>query len=304
MRRMILLAASAATVFAMARTPAAQEKIDSEMIWKIRREAAERSEILETLHVLTDVYGPRLTGSANTKAAAEWVVKRAGEWGLQNAHLEPWDFGHPGWANERTSAFLVAPVKDSLVVETLAWTPGTTGAVTASVVQIDAPGRVTEERLAAYFEANRARVKGRIVMVGAPARVPVTINKTPLRREDADLRAQYDPENPAPAARGGRGPGGPPPDRNVLPANQVNERVDQFLVSAGAVARLTDAGRDHGQIRAFHNRTFDWPRRCRHWWCGTKITAASHGCSAGAPTCSSSSRSSIASTSKGVRRIT
>jgi carboxypeptidase Q len=257
MRRQQLLVILAVFAFA-ASTPIAQEKIDSDMVWKIRREAIERSQILDTLHVLTDVYGPRLTGSPNAKAAGEWVVKRSTEWGLKNAHLEPWDFGHDGWLNERTSAFIVSPIKDTLVVETLAWTPSTSGSVIASVVQIDAPGRVTKEQLTAYFEGNRAKAKGKIVMVGAAVKVPVTINKPSLRREDADLRAQYDPENPAPAQ------GGPPaaaasgpPDRTLVPANQVSEQLDQFLVSAGAVARLNDAGRDHGQIRAFNNRTFD-----------------------------------------------
>ncbi len=236
----------------------AQEKIDNDTVWKIRREALEHSQILNTLHMLTDVYGPRLTGSPNAKAAGEWVVKRTTEWGLKNAHLEPWDFAHPGWLNERTSAFIVAPVRDSLVVEALAWTPGTNGAVTAAVVQIEAPGRVTKEQLTAYFDANRASVNGRIVMIGMPAKVPVTMNKAPLRREDADLRAQYDPNSPAPA-QGGPPANAPatPPDRNLLPANQVTEQLDQFLVAAGAVARLNDAGRDHGQIRAFNNRTFD-----------------------------------------------
>jgi carboxypeptidase Q len=102
-----------------------QEKIDHEVYARIRAEALERSQIMPTLHMLTDVWGPRLTGSPQLKAASDWVVKQATDWGLKNARLEPWDFGRPGWANERTSAFLLAPVKDSLVVETLAWTPGT-----------------------------------------------------------------------------------------------------------------------------------------------------------------------------------
>jgi carboxypeptidase Q len=182
MRRQQLLVILAVFAFA-ASTPIAQEKIDSDMVWKIRREAIERSQILDTLHVLTDVYGPRLTGSPNAKAAGEWVVKRSTEWGLKNAHLEPWDFGHDGWLNERTSAFIVSPIKDTLVVETLAWTPSTSGSVIASVVQIDAPGRVTKEQLTAYFEGNRAKAKGKIVMVGAAVKVPVTINKPSLPRE-------------------------------------------------------------------------------------------------------------------------
>jgi carboxypeptidase Q len=150
MRRTTLIAGLIVSLAATAaQTQGPQERIDRDVLWKIRSEAAERSQILHTLHMLTDVYGPRLTGSPNLKAASDWVVKRTTEWGLKNAHLAPWDFGKPGWANERTSAFLLAPSKDSLVVEALAWTPGTNGAVTGSAIQIDPPSRVTKEQLAA-----------------------------------------------------------------------------------------------------------------------------------------------------------
>jgi hypothetical protein len=238
-----------------------QETIDHEVYARIRAEALERSQIMQTLHVLTDVYGPRLTGSPNLKAASDWIVKQSTEWGLKNARLEPWDFGRPGWANERTSAFLVTPVKDSLVVETLAWTPGTKGPVTASAVLIEPPARVTREQLTAYFDANRATVKGRVVLVGAPARVPVTINPPSKRRDDATVTTQFSSDTPQQG-----GPGGPPQaqqrppaaqDKNLLPLNAVNEEFGQFLVTAGAVARINDAGREHGQIRAFSNSTYD-----------------------------------------------
>ena len=49
----------------------------------------------------------------------------------------------------------------------------------------------------------------------------------------------------------------PLPIRSSLTGAQIAEQLDQFLVSAGALARVNDAGRDHGQIRAFNNRTFD-----------------------------------------------
>ena len=79
----------------------AAEKIDTNINAKIRQEETSHSQIMRTLHFLTDVYGPRLTGSPNHKAAAEWAVKQMTEWGITNGHLEPWDFGHPGWV-ERT----------------------------------------------------------------------------------------------------------------------------------------------------------------------------------------------------------
>ena len=70
---------------------------------KIRKEETENSQIMRTMHFLTDVYGPRLTGSPNLKAAGEWAIKQMTAWGFENGHLEPWDFGHPGWMNERFS---------------------------------------------------------------------------------------------------------------------------------------------------------------------------------------------------------
>ena len=245
-----------AAVVALVTIPTAQEKVDKEIEWKIRREATDNSRILRTLHFLTDVYGPRLTGSPNLKAAQDWVVEETTRWGLTNAHLEPWNFGHPGWANEKLSVHVLSPIKDSLVTEALAWTPGTNGAVTAHAMQLIVPSQPTRETLTKFFDENRAKVKGRIAMIGAPASVPVTILPPQKRREDNDVRAQYDPLNP-PA--GGGFPGGPPqrPTPGVLSTNELNEQLDQFLVASGAVARVNDAGREHGQIRAFNNRTFD-----------------------------------------------
>jgi hypothetical protein len=94
--------------------------------------------------------------------------------------------------------------------------------------------------------------------------VAVTFNQPALRREDADVRRlmnavpaqpQPPPANAAARAAGGRG-GGAAAGR-PLNANEIDEQVNLFLVSSGAVARVNDAGRDHGQIRAFNNRTFD-----------------------------------------------
>ena len=243
-------------VLAVAAVPAAQEKIDKDIQWKIRREATDNSQIMRTMHFLTDVYGPRLTGSPNLKAAQDWIIKETTRWGLKNAHLEPWSFGHPGWVNERLSVHAISPFKDALVAEALAWTPGTNGAVTAQVLQITVPASPTKDVLAKFFDDNRARVKGKIVMAGAPAVVPVTILTPQKRREDNDVRAQYDPVNPQQSNFGGGGPQARP-DPNVVPAAQVAEQLDQFLVAAGAVGRINDAGREHGQIRAFNNRTFD-----------------------------------------------
>ena len=247
------------------------EKIDSEINAKIRAEAENNSQIMRTMHYLTDVYGPRLTGSPNFKAAADWVVKQTTEWGFKNAHLEEWDFVNadgsvrPGWMNERFAGYILSPVKDSLVGEVLAWTPSTKGTVVADAVNIVPPSRPTQAELDAWIKEVTPKIKGKIVLVGAPTVVQVNLNPPSLRRNDDDVKRQVDPNAPAGDGRGGRGNAGrgaggrgnEPPDPSRLTNQQVNTAVNSLMLSAGVAVRLNDAGRDHGQIRAFQNNTYD-----------------------------------------------
>ncbi len=232
-------------------------QVSGDVVMKIRDEGNLHSQIMRTMHYLTDVYGPRLTGSPNYKESADWALRQMKEWGMENGHLEPWDFGHPGWVNERFSAHILSPVKDQLTCEVVAWTPGTSGAVTGQVFQLLLPQKPTAEDLARYLESVRDKVKGKIVFAGASQAAPVALNPPPRRRADDDVRAQYDPKNPRPAFMGR--PGGPrgPTDPKLLTQNQINEKLDAFLVANGALVKVQDAGMPHGLIRAFANRTYD-----------------------------------------------
>ena len=254
MRKLLYLYLLLAGVAAVAVVSvAAQERVDQGVYWKIRQEATGNSKILQTVHMLTDVYGPRLTGSPNLKAAGEWAIEQMHAWGMKNGHLEPWDWGKPGWTNERLSAHIVSPVKDALVVEALAWTPGTKGVARGQAMQMTLPERPTRDALTAYLDGLKATVTGKIVLVGPAQQVLVTFNPPALRREDADVLSQL---NQAPA----QGPQQqqqqqPQQQRNgepqTLTNNQIQEQLNQFLVANGALVRVNDAGRDHGQIRAF-----------------------------------------------------
>ena len=224
---------------------------------KIRKEETENSQILRTMHFLTDVYGPRLTGSPNLKAAGEWAIKQMTAWGFENGHLEPWDFGHPGWANERFSGFINSPVKDTLTCEVLAWTPGTNGPVNANAHQLILPEKPTKEELAAYFATQKDKVKGKIVLAGKQQ--PVAVNLTPpaRRQDDKQAKDRYDPNNPNAGQGRGRRRQQEPPEPGKMTDRQIDEQLDQFLLTSGALIRVNDAGREHRQIRAFSNRSYD-----------------------------------------------
>jgi carboxypeptidase Q len=239
-----------------------QAAADPDINTRIRKEGMENSKIMHTLHFFSDIYGPRLTGSPNHKNAAEWAVKEMTAWGFDNAHLEPWNFGHPGWLNERLSAHAIAPFKDALVCEALSWTPGTKGTVTAQAYQLLLPERPTQEQLTAHFAKEKENVKGKIVLVGRAAVLPVNITPGAKRLDDKATRDRYDPNNP----NAGQFPGRPnnpnaqaPAQDGVvrLNARQIDEQLDKFLLDSQAAIRVNDGGREHGQIRAFNNRTFD-----------------------------------------------
>lgn len=229
-----------------------------DLLSRIRKEATERSQIMKTMHMFTDVYGPRLTGSPNHKAAAEWAVKQMTAWGLENAHLEPWDFKHPGWLNERLTAHLISPVKDPLVCEVLSWTPSTKGTVQASAYQLVLPQRPTQEQLTIVFNNLKAKVRGKIVLVGKPAVIPVNLNPPAKRQTDEQAQERFGPNArpfsfPSPSPTPTPAPNAPQPLTN----RQVDEQLDTFLKDSGALVRVNDAGREFRQIRAFNNRTFD-----------------------------------------------
>lgn len=221
---------------------------------QIQDEGMNRSQVMRTLHFLSDVYGARLTGSPNHKAAADWVVRQMNEWKMENAALEPWDFGYPGWVNERASGFMLSPAKDNLTFEVLAWTPSTKGVVTGEAFQMILPERPTQEELTAYFTSVKAKVSGKMVLMGKPQVIPVNFNPQNKRIDDETLKRRLDPNAAPPQFTP---PPQPTPKPGQLTGLQIADMLDRFLLENGVLVRINDAGREHGQIRAFNNRTFD-----------------------------------------------
>jgi hypothetical protein len=235
----------------------APETIDDAMIAKIRTEGMEHSKIMWIEHYLTDVYGPRPTGSPNHVAASDWAIKTMTSWGMTNGHKEPFTWRGIGWLPGKASGFITSPVKANIKFEVTPWTPSTNGTVTGEVVSIVAPVNPTEAELTAYLTMMAPKVKGGIVMVGAPPDAPVNFNEPAKRRADDQVKASYLPPDPnAPAGAGGRGgrgggapgggrPGGagaaPVPEGRIAAA-AVTQRINDMLRDNMPALRLTASG--------------------------------------------------------------
>lgn len=202
-----------------------EEPLDYAMIGKIREEGLNRSQVMDHIVWLSDIYGPRLTGSPAIKQAGEWTLKKFNEWGLANAHQETWPFGK-GWSLVRFSANMTEPQVSPLIGYPKSWTPGTNGVVNADVIY--AP--ISSE---ADFEKFRGKLKGKAVLLQTARQVRLLDGRIVLRMDDDDIKEAMNTPIPQPRA-GQRGGGGGPAFQSKLQA---------FLLAEG-VAVVFDRGSD------------------------------------------------------------
>jgi hypothetical protein len=234
--------------------PAASTDAATALDHKVMDEVKSGSQIMTNLGYLSDMIGPRLTGSANLRRANEWAADRMKEYGLSNVHQEAWEMP-VGWERGTASARLVEPDNGrSLTVASLAWAPGTNGKLTGDVVVVNAR---TPEDLKAY----EGKLQGAVVLRGAPANIrPITdmsspyFGRTPLRmpRADDDAPAAGDrPTTPSdqpgrPGTSSGRPPGFD--TRGLAEVMRFRREMADFLRKEGVAVMLIDSAKPHGLL--------------------------------------------------------
>ena len=154
--------------------------VDYDAIYRLKDEGFQRSQVMDIASYITDVYGPRLTGSPNIRAAGEWAVKKLTEWGAVHARLEDWGTFGRGWVNQHYEANVVAPSPWPLIGLPKAWTPGTEGTVTAEAIY--APIESEKD-----FETWRGKVKGKIVLTTPIREVKPSFEPLASRYTDKEL---------------------------------------------------------------------------------------------------------------------
>ncbi len=208
-----------------------QPTVDTAGVGALIDEGMNRSEAMKNLAYLTDVIGPRLTGSPAARQANEWTMRRFQDYGL-TAHLEQWTFGGT-WTRGPMWARLVAPRTHDVVAASWAWSPGTGGkSVRGPVVRIDASW---PESLATAG----ARVRGAWVMLAPPAMV---WNNDGPPMTAADSQRQRDFFRTLFAA--------PPGLDSAQRAQrqQFQRDLPVILRNRGALGMLLDAGKEQGLL--------------------------------------------------------
>lgn len=225
----VWLAAAVATVASLLHVSAhAQAPSAPPMIAAITNEAMRRSEVSKLFYTLTDVLGPRLSGSPAHVAAARWAVDRFREWRLSNPRLEPFEFGR-GWSLEKLTIEMTVPRYMPLVGYAEAWSPATTGVLTGTPLYVGDSATEEIDRLG-------ARMRGAIVLTHRP--------QTEFLRAD----------RPQPAAGDGSVQTGNPPFPEPTSATPTAQLLAGLQAHAAGVA-LRPGAMEHGTVRVQGNRT-------------------------------------------------
>ncbi len=158
------------------------EPVDTAVIRRIRAEGFERSRVMRTALMLSDVHGARLAGSPEFRAAAEWARDELLSYGLTSAALEPWGKRRgTSWTVEHSSVEMTSPRYARLVAYPRAWSASTDGTVRGTPVLLSLGGE-------ADLAPHRGKLRGRIVLIGAPAADTVSRFEPLARRlSDAEL---------------------------------------------------------------------------------------------------------------------
>ncbi len=251
--RRLALAAGAGLLAALP-LGAAGEKIDYEAINKIKAQGMQpqNSKVMEISSWLTDVHGPRLSGSPNIQKAGEWAVTQLKAWGLQNVALEKWtnqSFAR-GWTNDKFYMAAVSPQSFPIPGTPVGWTPGTEGPVRGDVVLVT---ETTQEDLQKYA----GTLKGKWIMTDAAPDVaafwkPLATRDTAEELQQMELATPPASEFgvPPPVAPGGRGRG-----RGQGGPNAFNRAA--FFKTEGALGTLSTTARGHGVYVIGGNRNAD-----------------------------------------------
>jgi hypothetical protein len=201
---------------------------------KVIAEVKDHSEVMANLTHLSDVIGPRLTGSAALKRANDWAADRMRSYGLSNVHLEPYTIP-AGWERGTASLRIVEPDNGrNLTAAALGWTPSTPGKVVGEVVIVNA-------RKSADLAAYKGKLKGAVVLRGDPSPIrPVTDTSFGLPGERRGNREGRGGRDGQPGRDGQQGP----PARDGQPGRDGAPNRDGQQKRDGQPARDGQAARD------------------------------------------------------------
>ena len=212
-----------------------QEKIDYQMMQRIRQEGLQNSKVMELMSYLCDVYGPRLAASPQFRQAGQWAVDKLKEYGLENANMESWGTLGRGWELKKFYAAMTSPQYMPFIAYPKAWTPGLNGVVKGNAVLMDIKSE-------ADLDAFKGKLKDAIVLSHGEQTITLGMEADGKRYSDEDLKKLQ-------LAQEGGGRNFSPEQFAAMRAQrELQQKVSKFLKDEGALIMLEPSRGTDGTI--------------------------------------------------------
>ena len=155
--------------------PAFAEDVNLEVINRIKAEAIRNSEVMEHLYALTDMNGPRLTGSPGLARAAESTARIMRSYGIESNVELAGEFGR-AWSTTGVNVRMITPTMTPIHAVPMAWSGGTAGLIKGEVVSAPLPADPDDSsdleslahRIEKYQQDHAGQLTGKIVLLSEP----------------------------------------------------------------------------------------------------------------------------------------
>ena len=177
----------------------AQESESVEIVDIIKKQGLEESQVMDIASYITDIYGPRLTGSPMLDRATDWAKKELESWGMKNVILHEWGPFGRGWELTHFELHAESPGYWPVMAYPKAWSPSASGS--GEVVYLD----IIEE---ADIEKYRGKLRGKFVLMDTIRDVDEGFKPVAKRYDADDLLKLANAGPPTPRPRRGNRAGG------------------------------------------------------------------------------------------------
>lgn len=109
----------------------------SQALSKINTEGFQKSQVMSLISDLSDVYGPRLTGTNQYYTAAEWAKKTMENWGIDKVYYENYCDDCMGWEVKSFNVEMTEPAYMKIQAYPYAWTESSNGVQTGDLIWIE-----------------------------------------------------------------------------------------------------------------------------------------------------------------------
>lgn len=115
----------------------ATSQTTSQALSKINTEGFQKSRVMNLVSDLSDVYGPRLSGTNQYFTAAEWAKKTMENWGMDTVYFEKYCDDCMGWEVTSFNVEMTAPAYMKIQAYPYAWTESSKDVQTGDLIWIE-----------------------------------------------------------------------------------------------------------------------------------------------------------------------